>query len=93
MQLLCSRNCFAYNKSFFKKELLILEFLQGGKVNLGHPLNGQYKNRKNFSNLCHHKDDFSVEDEWHFLSPHMARMEQQDIEITCYEEQSPASLC
>ena len=26
----------------------------------------QYKNRKNFLNLCHHKDDFGVEAEWHF---------------------------
>lgn len=26
----------------------------------------QYKNRKNFSNLCHHKDDFGMEAEWHF---------------------------
>ena len=26
----------------------------------------QYKNRKNFLNLCHHKDDFGVKAEWHF---------------------------
>ena len=26
----------------------------------------QYKNRKNFLNLCHHKDDFGVAAEWHF---------------------------
>ena len=26
----------------------------------------QYKNRKNFCNLCHHKLDFGVEAEWHF---------------------------
>ena len=26
----------------------------------------QYKNRKNFSNLCHHELDFSVKAEWHF---------------------------
>ena len=26
----------------------------------------QYKNRNNFLNLCHHKDDFGVKAEWHF---------------------------
>ncbi len=26
----------------------------------------QYKNKKNFINLCHHKDDFGVSAEWHF---------------------------
>ena len=26
----------------------------------------QYKNRKNFQNLSHHKDDFRVKAEWHF---------------------------
>ena len=26
----------------------------------------QYKNRKNFMNLCHHKEDFSVIAKWHF---------------------------
>ena len=26
----------------------------------------QYKNRKNFINLCHHEDDFGIPAEWHF---------------------------
>ena len=26
----------------------------------------QYKNRKNFLNLCHHKEDFGLSAEWHF---------------------------
>ena len=26
----------------------------------------QYKNRKNFINLCHHTEDFGVQAEWHF---------------------------
>ena len=26
----------------------------------------QYKNRKKFSNLCHHKLDFGVKAKWHF---------------------------
>ena len=28
----------------------------------------QYKNRKNFLNLCHHEEDFGVKAEWHFLA-------------------------
>lgn len=27
-----------------------------------------YKNRKNFINLCHHKQDFGVPAEWHFFA-------------------------
>ena len=31
----------------------------------------QYKNRKNFINLCHHKIDFGIPAEWHFFAtPH-----------------------
>lgn len=29
---------------------------------------GQYKNKKNFSNLCYHNEDFDVEAEWHFFA-------------------------
>ena len=28
----------------------------------------QYKNRKNFINLCHHMEDFGVPAEWHFFA-------------------------
>ena len=28
----------------------------------------QYKNCKNFSNLCHHLEDFGVTAEWHFVA-------------------------
>ena len=28
----------------------------------------QYKNRKNFTNLCHHKTDFGLDAEWHFFA-------------------------
>ena len=28
----------------------------------------QYKNRKNFEDLLHHKEDFAVEAEWHFFA-------------------------
>ena len=26
----------------------------------------QYKNRKNFINLCHHRENFGISAEWHF---------------------------
>uniref|UniRef100_A0A6P7GVN1 Uncharacterized protein LOC114343446 n=1 Tax=Diabrotica virgifera virgifera TaxID=50390 RepID=A0A6P7GVN1_DIAVI len=29
---------------------------------------GQYKNRKNFSNICHHKTDFDIACEWNFFA-------------------------
>ena len=29
---------------------------------------GQYKNCYNFKNLCHHKENFDVEAEWHFFA-------------------------
>ena len=29
---------------------------------------GQYKNCKNFMNLCYHKTDFGIEAEWHFFA-------------------------
>ena len=28
----------------------------------------QYKNRKNFSSLAHHEDDFGVPADWHFFA-------------------------
>lgn len=28
----------------------------------------QYKNKKNFVNLCHHKNDFGINAEWHFFA-------------------------
>ena len=28
----------------------------------------QYKNRKNFVNLCHHEEDFRISAEWHFFA-------------------------
>ena len=29
---------------------------------------GQYKNCKNFINLCHHLEDFGIPAEWHFFA-------------------------
>lgn len=28
----------------------------------------QYKNRKNFANICHHESDFKLKAEWHFFA-------------------------
>lgn len=28
----------------------------------------QYKNRKNFASLCHHKEDFNLDATWHFFA-------------------------
>jgi hypothetical protein len=45
----------------------------------------QYKNRKNFLNLCNHDADFGVPAEWHFLQHHMVR-----VHVTMSEEQLSA---
>ena len=34
----------------------------------------QYKNYKNFANLCHHEEDFGLKAEWHFLQLAMAKV-------------------
>ncbi len=51
-------------------------FVTKGTSNKGHNLKkiiyfsdgawSQHKNRKNFVNLCHYKDDFGIFTEWHF---------------------------
>lgn len=33
----------------------------------------QYKNKYNFRNLCHHKEDFGIEAEWHFFATSHAK--------------------
>ena len=68
-------SCPPFQRSFiaFLKELLparlhpkkIIYFSDGAAL--------QYKNRKNFLNLCLHKDDFGVKAEWHFQPPYVER--------------------
>jgi len=41
----------------------------------------QYKNCKNFSNLCYHEKDFGVKAEWHFLQPHTVRVSHFVMEL------------
>ena len=51
----------AFLKSFLPERLQpqkIIYFSDGAAL--------QYKNRKNFMNLCLHKDDFGISAEWHF---------------------------
>ena len=33
----------------------------------------QYKNRKNFINLCNHQEDFEVNAEWHFSATSLGK--------------------
>jgi len=57
-----------YQKSFiaFLKELLPARLHPKKIIYFSDGAASQYKNRKNFLNLCHHKDDFGVKAEWHF---------------------------
>ena len=41
-----------------QKKFLIIYFSDGAA--------SQYKNRKNFVNLCNHMNDFGIAAEWHF---------------------------
>lgn len=43
----------------FKNKLKKIFYFSDGSA-------AQYKNRKNFVNLCHHKKDFGIDAEWHF---------------------------
>ena len=58
------QKCFITFLKIFLPERLhpkkIIYFLDGAA--------SQYKNRKNFINLCLHKDDFGISAEWHFYA-------------------------
>ena len=56
-----AQQLFTFFKSFLTKELQpkkIIYFCDSAA--------SQYKNLKNFINLCHHRDDFGISAEWHF---------------------------
>ena len=57
-----------FQKSFigFLKDLLPARLYLKNTIYSSDGAASQYKNRKNFLNLCNHKDDFGVEAEWHF---------------------------
>ena len=52
----------------------LVQFLQEKFLSIDKILNfsdgsaAQYKNCKNFVNLCHHKEDFAIQAEWHFYA-------------------------
>ena len=42
------------------------KFLRVDKISFSDGSVAQHKNRKNFANICHHKEDFGIQAEWHF---------------------------
>jgi len=52
----------------------------------------QYKNKKNFSNLCYHKIDFGFEAEWHFFASCHGKNACDGVGGTTKREVSKASL-
>ena len=57
-----------FQKSFiaFLKKLLPARLHPRNMIYFSDGAASQYKNRKNFLNLCYHKEDFGVKAEWHF---------------------------
>jgi hypothetical protein len=53
---------------------------------------GQYKNRKNFSNICHHKTDFDIECEWNFFASSHGKNACDGIGVTTKRAVNQASL-
>ena len=52
----------------------------------------QYKNRKNFVNLCHHKEDFGIQAEWHFYATSHGKGPCDGIGVTVKRLAAKASL-
>lgn len=59
---------YLFQKCFiaFLKRLLPVRLKPKKIIYFSDGASSQYKNRKNFLNLCHHKGDFGVHAEWHF---------------------------
>ena len=53
---------------------------------------GQYKNCKHFLNLCHHKEDFGVEAEWHFFATSHGKGASDGVGGTIKREAAKESL-
>ena len=60
IQLLFQKNLVQFLQEKISKVDKILYFSDGSAA--------QYKNQKNFVNLCYHKEDFGVQAEWHFYA-------------------------
>lgn len=52
----------------------------------------QYKNKKNFANLCSHKQDFDLEAEWHFFGSSHGKNSCDGVGGTTKQEVAKASL-
>lgn len=52
----------------------------------------QYKNKKNFTNLCYHKNDFGIEAEWHFSATAHGKGSCDGVGGTVKREAARASL-
>lgn len=52
----------------------------------------QYKNRKNFSNLCHHEEEFGIKAEWHFFATSHGKEACDGIGGTIKRQAARASL-
>lgn len=52
----------------------------------------QYKNKKNFTNLCHHKTDFNLKAEWHFFASCHGKNACDGVGGTTKREVTKASL-
>ena len=53
---------------------------------------GQYKNCYNFTNLCHHQEDFGIPTEWHFFATSHGKSAADGIAGTVKRTASKASL-
>ena len=53
---------------------------------------GQYKNCYNFTNLCHHEEDFGIPAEWHFFTTSHGKSATDVVAGTVKRTASKASL-
>ena len=53
---------------------------------------GQYKNCKSFLNLCHHKNDFGIDAEWHFFATSHGKGPSDGVGGTIKREAAKESL-
>ena len=71
---------------FQRKLLDFLTRVCGGKIPrkiyyMSDGCAAQYKNCKNFTNLCHHLEDFGVSAEWHFLPPPTESLQEMGLGV------------
>ena len=81
---------------FQKKLITFLTELLGGVPSkifyVSDGCSAQYKNRKNFVNLCHHLEDFGIAAEWHFFATSHGKTAADGIAGTLKRLATKASL-